>query len=165
VIFLSTISLITSLAASEVAAPTANATAARPASPTVWGLPSIKLPKLRLPRLRKPASSSATMSLVEARLKALVGDEEGYYADHGHYGAQTSQLPQTMKVDRKRFDEVDVQMLYAGKRGWSAMASHPSAPGRTCVIYVGFRNNLPMIPRTRADGLDAKQEGQAACDK
>jgi hypothetical protein len=59
---------------------------------------------------------------------------------------------------------VQVEILFAGKTGWSALASHPDASGKTCVVYVGSRDRLPVVPRTHQDARDAVAEGIPACD-
>lgn len=132
--------------------------------------PSVKMPRLPMPRLRIPHlpkrnGSSAAISQIERRLKAMVTDQESWYADHASYGANANALARNTTRADSAFGRVQVQVLYAGKKGWTAMASHPDAPGKTCVIYVGYRNSLPLIPRTRADAVDASTEAQPACDR
>jgi hypothetical protein len=44
------------------------------------------------------------------------------------------------------------------------MASHPSAPGKSCVVFVGLREKLPILPRTHESAQEALLEGVPACD-
>ena len=128
-------------------------------------MPSVSLPKLRLPRLPKRNGASEAVQHTQRRLKAMVADQEAWYAIHGSYGANASAVARRETRADSALGRVQVQILYAGKKGWTAMASHPDAPGKSCVIYVGSRNTLPMVPRTRADAVDASSEAQAACDR
>jgi hypothetical protein len=123
------------------------------------------MPRLRFPRLPKRNGSSAAVSLTERRLKALVGDQESWYSDHGQYSTNAYAVARNATRADSALEKVQIQVLYAGKKGWTAMASHPDAPGKTCVIYVGYRSSLPMVPRTRADALDAASEGKPTCDR
>jgi hypothetical protein len=56
-------------------------------------------------------------------------------------------------------------VLYASKRGWTALGSHPKEAGKTCVVFVGSRDQLPILPRTRDTAREATLEGMPACDK
>ncbi|MBL0172512.1 MAG: hypothetical protein IPP90_17720 [Gemmatimonadaceae bacterium] len=147
--------------------PGASPAVARDASASLPGIkmPHVPMPKVRLPRLTKRNGSSEAVVQTKRRLKALVGDQEAWYSDHGSYGANANTMARNATRTDSSFDKVQIQVLYAGKKGWTAMASHPDAPGKSCVIYVGYRNALPMIPRTRADALDASAEAQPACDR
>ena len=128
-------------------------------------IPRIPMPKLRFPRLPKRNASSAAVTQTERRLKALVADQESWYAYHGQYSSNAYSAARNATRADPSLEKVQIQVLYAGKKGWTAMASHPDAPGKTCVIYVGYRSSLPLIPRTRADALDAAAEGKPTCDR
>ena len=99
---------------------------------------------------------------MKLRLKDLVGQQESFYADHSTYTKNSYKLP--TRGDSVAANVVQLQILFAGKKGWSAVASHPDAPGKSCVVYVGDPENLPIIPRTRAQGNEATIEGVAVCD-
>ncbi len=144
-----------------------DATAAFPGikMPKLPKMPTVSMPKMRLPRLPKRAGSSDAVAQTARRLRTLVTEEERWFAEHGRYDANTSAVAQRGAPADSGLDRVHVQMLYAGRKGWTAMASHPDAPGKSCVIYVGNRNALPMVPRTRTDALDASSAGQPACDR
>lgn len=128
-------------------------------------LPHVPMPKLRLPKLPKRNDASEPLSRTARRLKALVADEESFYSDNGRYGLDPFRVARNLTRADSTFEKVQVQILFANSKGWSAMASHPDAPGKSCVIYVGFRTSLPVIPRTRADASEAAAEGQPVCDK
>ena len=106
----------------------------------------------------------APMALVERRLRDLVMQQESWFVKQGRYGWNAYRAGVERKGDSTAFAEVHVEILYAGKIGWTALASHPSAPGKTCVVYVGFRERLPILPRTRASAKEALLEGMPACD-
>jgi hypothetical protein len=132
--------------------------------PTV-SMPRIPFPKLRFPKFGKRDAGLQPMDIVALRLTNMVGDQESLYADQGSYGTHPARRPSADTTNRAALEQVQVQVLYAGKKGWAAMASHPDAPGKNCVVFVGQRTSLPMIPRTRADAVDAAVEGQPACDR
>lgn len=110
-------------------------------------------------------SSRKPMELVELRLRELVGQQESWFVQNARYGRDARRIGNARPGDETAHFEVQVEILYAGKRGWSAIGSHPKAPGRTCVVYVGYRERLPILPRTHADGRSATLEGIPACDK
>lgn len=164
---LSIVALTVLLNAPNVPVPTATVTAAHSAA---WAFPSVKMPhipipKLRMPKLPKRNTADAPLDVVSRRLKVLVGQQESWYADHGSYGTQPGKMRRATDSSVAGADLVQVQVLYAGKKGWTAIASHPDAPGKNCVVYVGVRNSLPLVPRTRANATDASSEALPACDR
>jgi hypothetical protein len=162
-ISVSIVALSTLLSFSDATPPSVMATA------TTWiphiTMPAIHMPKVRLPRLPKRGGVTEAVELTERRLKALVGDQEAWYADHGRYGSNAYTVAGNKTRVDSTFSRVSILVLYAGKRGWTAMATHPDAPGKSCVIYVGYQNTLPMALRTRANALQPEKEGQAVCDR
>lgn len=125
--------------------------------------PHIPMPKFRLPRFSKRNASAEALEIVARRLKTLVSEEEAWYAKYDSYGKQPARLAGADSASE--YAHVQIQVLYAGKKGWTAIASHPDAPGMNCVIFVGNRSSLPMIPRTRADANEATAEAQPVCDR
>lgn len=145
--------------------PMVNATVnARDLSFPSLSLPHIPMPKFRLPRFSRRNASAEALEVVARRLTALVAEEEAWYAEYASYGKQPSRLAGSDNASSE-FAHVQIQVLYAGKKGWTAIASHPDAPGMNCVIYVGNRSSLPMIPRTRTDANEATAEAQPVCDR
>ncbi len=143
-------------------------------TPSLWlpsvklphiGLPHFSMPKFRLPRRAKSDNAGDPMQVMARRLTSMVGDQEAWYSDHGQYSTNSYSVGRNRTRADTAVDKVQVQMLFAGKKGWTAIASHPDAPGKSCVIYVGYKSSLPMVPRTRFDATDATLEGKPACDK
>lgn len=127
-------------------------------------LPRIPLPRLRLPKLPRHGDAVA-VDAMDRRLRRLVAQQESWFVQHARYGNNVLKVSARDMSRDASLDLVQVQVLYASKRGWTAIASHPDAPGKSCVVYVGYRETLPLIPRTRADAKDALDEGRPACDR
>jgi len=104
------------------------------------------------------------MSLVDRRLRDLVVQQETWFAKEGRYGRNAYRAGQLREGDSTAYEQVEVEILYAGTVGWTALGAHPSARGKSCVIFVGARDRLPMIPRTHKEGRTADFEGIPACD-
>lgn len=159
--------LMLSLALSApVVSPVASAAAVHAATPVALASrPRLPLPKLRIPGRGKRAPSNSPMAVTDRRLRALVSQQEAWYVGHARYGNDITQVARSAQRADPAMAEVQVQILYASKRGWTAIASHPDAPGQSCVVFVGYREKLPMIPRTRGNAMEATDEGRPACDK
>jgi hypothetical protein len=123
-----------------------------------------KPPKVAKPKKSKKPSKAVPMELVDRRLRDLVGQQEAWYAKEGRYSRDAYRAGLHRNGDSTAFSEVQVEILYASKRGWTALASHHAAPGKSCVVYVGFRERLPVLPRTHESARDAMIEGIPACD-
>lgn len=96
-------------------------------------------------------------------LRLLTSAQEQYFATHSAY---TSNLDMLRAGFRAAWDDtVQVRILYAGARAWSGTATHPSLPGRSCVIFVGQATELPGLPRTAASGRVPDEEGVPVCDE
>jgi hypothetical protein len=128
-------------------------------------LPRISMPKWRLPHFPKHERAADPLAQTARRLSTLVSEQEGWYASHGTYSTNASKVAANSTRADSTLDKVQIQVLYASKKGWTAIASHPDAPGKNCVVYVGYRNSLPLVPRTRADAADAEREGKPTCDR
>jgi len=57
---------------------------------------------------------------------------------------------------------VAVQLLHADALGWTAVATHASLPGKSCVIWAG-QVPIPRRPETSHDG-NRGGEGEVVCD-
>ena len=128
-------------------------------------VPRISMPKFRLPHRTRKSNTGEPMDVAARRLTAMVGEQEVWYSDHGRYSTNGYKVAGNTTRANESFGAVQVQVLSADKKGWTAIASHPDAPGKSCVIYVGYRAAIPIIPRTRADATDAKNEAKPVCDK
>ncbi len=139
------------------------------------------------PQATPPAASTTTAAPVNAaelaikqmtaRLRTVLIAQEGHYSDHGTYTTSMTALgryesslamPKPPKpgapVLPVRRDSVSVQIIFAGGRGWTGIASHWGLRGRSCVVYVGMPEELPKVPITRADRRTPAEEGVPACD-
>ncbi len=124
-------------------------------------LPRLPHPSIRLPRFRRPGGSNGGLDRVGLRLKAMVRDQEAWFSDHGRYSKDVNAVQSAVTRADASFDRVQVQVLFADRRGWTAIASHPDVPGKSCVIFVGYRT---LVPRTRGAALEVMAEGMPTCD-
>lgn len=123
------------------------------------------LPRFPFRRRAKRAAEPTPMALVDRRLRLLVVEQETWYAQQARYGRDVAKLSRPSAPGDSAMQAVQIEVIHADTRGWTAIASHPSAPGRNCVVYVGFRERLPWIPRTRAEAFEARDEGRPTCDR
>lgn len=159
--------LVVAAAPLSVVAPPAVAPLAHLATPAhETGLGFPRFPRIRIPgRSGKKKDGASPVEAMDRRLRRLVSQEEAWYVDNSRYGNNVTKVAARDKKPEPALDVVQVQVLYASKRGWTAVASHPDAPGKSCVVYVGYRETLPLIPRTRADANEAVHEGRPVCDR
>jgi hypothetical protein len=126
-----------------------------------------------------PMNAAADLAIKQmtARLRTVLIAQEGHYSDHGTYTTSMTALgryesslamPKPTKPGAPalpvRRDSVSVQIIFAGGRGWTGIASHWGLRGRSCVVYVGMPEELPKVPITRADRRTPAEEGVPACD-
>jgi hypothetical protein len=119
-----------------------------------------------------PANSSAERAIKQmiGKLRDVQAAEDLHLNDHGTYTTSMTALgrydtrlaPPRGKAHRP--DSVSVQVIFAGGRGWTGIASHWGLRGRSCVVYVGIAEELPKLPITRADRRTPTEEGVPACD-
>jgi hypothetical protein len=136
------------------AAPAAAATAAAPANP----------------------AAEQAIKQMTAKLRTVLIAQEGHYTDHGTYTTSMTALGRyesSLSIPKTRAaapatpvrrDSVSVQVIFAGGRGWTGIASHWGLRGRSCVVYVGMAEELPKLPITRADRRTPAEEGVPMCD-
>jgi hypothetical protein len=115
-----------------------------------------------------PAAERAIKQMT-AKLRNLLAAQEGHYNDHGTYTTSMTSIgrydPSFVPANvAKRRDSVSVQIIFAGGRGWTGIASHWGLRGRSCVVFVGIAEELPKLPITRADRRTPTEEGVPACD-
>ena len=127
-----------------------------------------------------PANAAAETAIKQmtAKLRTVLIAQEGHYSDHGTYTTSMTSLgryesslampkppkPGAAPTVPVRRDSVSVQIIFAGGRGWTGIASHWGLRGRSCVVYVGMPEELPKVPITRADRRAPTEEGVPACD-
>ena len=126
-----------------------------------FGLPSLRLPKFH--RLNRKRGAEQEIAQMKTRLRDLVVQQESWYAQNKSYGRNVTRIAGLVPGDSST-SHVQVQILFANSKGWSAIASHPDAPGRSCVAFVGSPDAVPVVPRTRAEANVATMEGIPACD-
>ena len=101
-----------------------------------------------------PPTAEQLVALMRSDLRELTIMQETAFHNTGRY---------ERTLDRLRVspsDGVRVQLLTGNEEGWSAVATHPSLPGRTCVVYAGI---VADQPRTHRAGRRAGP-GEIACD-
>ena len=141
--------LATALSASSLKA---QATTKAPASPRVTAPAA----------LRTRDDSLRAISDMRASLRMLVTAEEGYWAKRGTY---TTDMMTLGFASRRGSEDAFPQVLFAGSRGWTAVATHRALKGLTCVMYVGDPVEMPVkLPMTRRDQRIAEEEGAPTCD-
>jgi len=132
--------------------------------------PTTATPKTATPSARATAPATLrtrddslhAISAMRASLRMLVTAEEGYWAKHGTY---TTEMITLGFGSRRGPDDAPPQVLFAGSRSWTAMATHPALRGLTCVMYVGDASEMPVkLPVTRHDQRVAEEEGAPTCD-
>ena len=142
--------------------------ATQPATPAVAAAPTAP-----------PINAAAELAIkqMDTRLRNLLAAQERHYSDHGTYTTSMSALgkydptlapPRVVASARPsaspRRDSVSVQVIFAGGRGWTGIASHWGLRGKTCVVFVGLAEELPRLPITRTDRKTPAEEGVPTCD-
>lgn len=112
---------------------------------------------------KRNVAPDSVMGLMKATLRNLVAAQEGYWLEHGSFTTDVSVLGMHVRGAERR-DSATVWVLFAGGRGWSAVATHSALPKKSCVIFVGDADDLPRLPRTAGKGKKAEQEGIPMCD-
>lgn len=131
------------------------------ANSTSFGLPRLRLPKFL--RGGRKHGVEQELAQMKTRLRELVVQQESWRAQNKTYGRNAARIAGLAPGDSAA-SHVQVQILFANSKGWSAIASHPNAPGRSCVAFVGGPESVPMVPRTRAEANVATMEGIPSCD-
>ncbi|MEP6835459.1 MAG: hypothetical protein ABJB74_18885, partial [Gemmatimonas sp.] len=120
---------------------------------TAAGFPGFGLPKFL--RFKRKPGVEVELNVMKARLRELVVQEEAFYAQNKSYTKNVNKLAPTVTLKDSVSNGVQIEILFAGSKGWSAVASHSNAPGRSCVAYVGQAESIPVMPRTRLEGNSA----------
>jgi hypothetical protein len=95
-------------------------------------------------------------------MRNLITAEESYFSDHGTYTTDASALG----VYPRKAGVSPVQVIFAGGRGWTGMATDPALKGKSCVVFIGSEKELPGgVPKTLGAGLAAQSEAQPVCDE
>jgi hypothetical protein len=105
-----------------------------------------------------------------AKLRDVQAAQDLHLSDHGTYTTSMTSLGRydtrfaPSRANSQRRDSVSVQIIFAGGRGWTGIASHWGLRGRSCVVYVGMAEELPKLPITRTDRRTPTEEGVPTCD-
>ena len=94
------------------------------------------------------------LTMLRSDLRALTIAEEEAVHETGRYVTRLDSL------HIARTAGVDLQLTRATEDGWSAIATHPALPGRSCVIFAG---NVSTAPVTQKEQRHAPA-GEIACD-
>lgn len=96
----------------------------------------------------------AYLATVKSDLRNLEISEEAYASSNaGAYFSHTYTTPTDSANTFGASQNVSVVVTAVGQTGWSATATHSSAPGHTCAIFVG---TAPVVP--------AVFDGAPGCD-
>jgi hypothetical protein len=123
------------------------------------------------PAVTAPASpAERAIKQMIAKLRDVQAAEDLHLNDHGTYTTSMTALGRydtrfaPSRAKTSRGDSVSVQVIFAGGRGWTGIASHWGLRNRSCVIFVGLADELPKLPTTRAERRTPTEEGMPICD-
>jgi hypothetical protein len=106
--------------------------------------------------------AKATIGDMKTALQDLIVAQEKYFSDHGTYMTDGSALG----IYPLKSGQPLVQVIFAGSRGWTGMATDRSLKGKSCVVYIGIEKELPGgTPKTMAAGTPAQTEAVPVCDE
>jgi hypothetical protein len=113
------------------------------------------------PALLTRGDTTQAFKEMASSLRNLTIAQEQHYAEHGTYTTDAKALGTFRKNDRAY-----AQVIFAGGRSWTAMATFRGLRGKSCVAFVGDADDVVKMPKTQADGRTPKpsQEGQPICD-
>ena len=110
------------------------------------------------------SASSTDVKEMKAALRALVMKQEAFWAEHGSYTADMSALglyPRPASAN----GTPAVQVIFAGSRGWTGMATQSTMKGTSCVVFVGNPDELPKLPATMRSKAIPSVQGAPLCDE
>ena len=128
---------------------------------TTAAFPGLHIPNFL--KIKRKRGVEIEITAMKSRLRDLVVQQEAYYAQHKSYARNVNRVASVTLGDSTA-NGVQIEILFANSKAWTATASHSNAPGRSCVAYVGQPGTIPLIPRTRLEGNSATMEGLPACD-
>ena len=110
------------------------------------------------------STTSADVQEMKAALRALVMKQEAFWSEHGSYTSDMSALglyPRPASAG----GTPAVQVIFAGSRGWTGMATQNSMKGASCVVFVGRPDELPKLPATIRSKVVPTVEAGPVCDE
>ena len=90
-------------------------------------------------------------------LRNLAQAQAAYFATQGSYSLR----PEVLQLQFAWQRGVNVTLLKANRRSWSARATHTARPGKSCVIWSGSPSSRPA---TEAQRKVPERAGVPACD-
>jgi hypothetical protein len=129
-------------------------------------LPSAARAQSLSPSAVHPAAQSESVTRMRVALRKLVMLQEKYWQQHGSYTTDMAALGTYSPDAPASSDSAWVQVIFAGSRGWTGMASMPSprSTRATCVIFIGPVEDLPKLPQTRIEKKLPESEAASVCD-
>lgn len=142
------------------------------------GTPQGSAPAVGTPASAPVSPAEVAIKQMIAKLETVISAQDRHYSDHGTYTTSMTALgryerslampkppkPGATPAIPVRIDSVSVQVIFAGGRGWTGIASHWGLRMRSCVVYVGIPEELPKLPVTRADRRTPTEELVPTCD-
>ncbi|MFN2564396.1 MAG: hypothetical protein ABR499_05210 [Gemmatimonadaceae bacterium] len=160
-----TFTTLAALAAAALAPALAHAQQQQGATPA--GAPTASTTAVATPL---NAAAEQALKQMTGKLRSVLAAQEQHYSDHGTYTTSMTALGKydtglsPARANTGRRDSVSVQVIFAGGRGWTGIASHWGLRGKSCVVYVGIADELPKLPITRADRKTPTEESVPICD-
>jgi hypothetical protein len=114
-------------------------------------------------RIVNGVADARTVDALTGLLKDIVVQEEVFYSTARRYTKDTADLiavrPPSLR-DSNQF----VVIHFAGQEAWSAEGTDTRFPTKSCVIYIGRRMDIPVVPATRESHLSPQRAGIIRCD-
>lgn len=110
------------------------------------------------------SASSSDVKDMKAALRTLVMKQEAFWSEHGSYTADMSALGLYPRPASATGTPA-VQVVFAGSRGWTGMATQSTMKGQSCVVFVGNPDELPKLPATMRSKKIPGVEGAPLCDE
>ena len=101
---------------------------------------------------------------LKRHLRNLVTAQEAFWVDHGTYTTDVSALGMYKRAPATPADSEWVQVIQAGGRSWWGRAGYRGRGAKSCIIYVGTRDDFTATPTTDATKVKAENEAQPVCD-
>lgn len=103
------------------------------------------------------------IAAMQSGLRNLVTLQEKYWMQHGSYTTDMSSLGIYSPGAAMPKDSVWVQVIFAGSRGWTGMATRRGMKAN-CVVFIGSADELPKLPQTKVEKKLPASEGTPTCD-
>ena len=105
-------------------------------------------------------ADSALMKMRGA-LRWVATAQESYFARAGTYAAAVDSLREDIRGNLD--PRVQVTILRAAKDGWAGEATHPDAPGKSCIYWIG-EPVFGTDTKTASEKRTSTRPGRALCD-